>query len=119
VLVEQPTLHEEPRFYNTTLSFRIIEYFPPTSQWWKWWENVPDDITQQLVGPQGPQGSQGEQGPTGPQGPQGIQGPKGEKGDTGPYPLEAVALNLSLSAVSVIAAIVAIGMFYTMKKAIR
>jgi len=106
-------------FMNSSFVFAIIEYYPPTSDWWKWWESVPDDIRQQLVGPQGPQGIQGEQGAMGQQGVQGSKGDKGGTGDTGPYPLEAVVLNLSLSAVSAIAAIVAVGMFYTMKKAIH
>lgn len=111
--------NRQTMFMNASFIFTIIKYYPPTSEWWKWWESVPEDIKQQLVGPQGSQGIQGEQGPTGPQGPQGIQGPKGDKGDTGPYPIEAVGLNLSLSAVSVIASIIAVGMFYTMRKAIH
>jgi hypothetical protein len=98
---------------NFTLTFEIIEYYPPTSDWWKWWESVPNEIKANLTGPQGLQGPQGE---IGPQGPQGVQGPKGDKGDSGPYPLEAVQLNLSLSAVSVVTFIIAASMLYKTKK---
>lgn len=95
VIVEEPRIHKEPRFYNSTLTFEIVQYFPPTSEWWEWWESVPDEIKQDLVGP---------------------QGEKGEKGDTGPYPLEAVLLNLGLSSASVIVSVIALNMVYKMKK---
>ena len=61
---------------NRTVTFLIIDYYPSTSDWWKWWENVPDSIKQQLEGPQGPQGTQGLKGE------QGIQGLQGERGGT-------------------------------------
>lgn len=102
--------------WNFTLTFEIVEYYPPPSEWWKWWESVPDEIKQELVGPQG---IQGEQGPIGPQGEQGIQGPKGEQGDSGPYPLEAVLLNLGLSSVSLIVFVITLSMFYKMKKELK
>jgi len=103
-------------FINFTLTFEIIEYYPPTSDWWKWWESVPDEIKANLTGAQGLQGIQGIQGEQGIQGIQGVKGDKGDKGDTGPYPLEAVQLNLSLSAVSVVTFIIAATMLYKTKK---
>jgi len=101
---------------NFTLTFNIIQYFPPTSAWWKWWESVPNEIKANLTGAQGLQGIQGIQGEQGIQGIQGVKGDKGDKGDTGPYPLEAVQLNLSLSAVSVVTFIIAATMLYKTKK---
>jgi len=113
--VEQPSLHEEPRFFNTTLSFEIVKYYPPTSEWWTWWETVPIEIRQQLIGPQGLQGPTGLQGPrgvtgpTGPQGPKGDtgsvgpQGPAGPKGETGdPYPVWALYATVGMSLASLI-----------------
>jgi len=101
---------------NFTLTFEIIEYYPPTSDWWKWWESVPDEIKANLTGAQGLQGIQGIQGEQGIQGIQGVKGDKGDKGDIGPYPIEAVQLNLSLSAVSVVTFIIAASMLYKTKK---
>jgi len=63
--------------------------------------------------------SQGEKGDVGPQGPPGKTGRKGEKGDNGPYPLEAVLLDLGLSSVSVIVSVVALSMVYKIKKELK
>ena len=89
---------------NFTLTFNIVQYYPPTSGWWTWWNDTPAEIKQQLTGPQGlagPQGIQGAQGQQGLQGLQGTQGLKGEKGDVGPYPMEAVVVTAGLSLLAI------------------
>lgn len=110
-----------------SVDFEIVEYYPPTDLIWEWWSYLPEDFKDQIKGPQGYEGEQGfpgpdgEIGPEGPVGGEGPQGPQGEKGDPGAHPyeyMEAVMLNLGLSAASVIAAVITIYMFYKMKKAI-
>ena len=106
---------------NTTAAFDIVRYIPPP----EWWEDLPQDFLNKITGPQGPQGLQGPQGvkgdkgDTGAQGLQGIQGPKGEQGDTGPYPIEAVILNLAISIVSGIVSIISLSIVYRMKKGLE
>jgi hypothetical protein len=120
---------------NFTFTFKITQYLPPTSDWWKWWENVPAYIKQQLVGPQGPQGPQGIQGPQGPEGAQGLQGNQGPQGSQGPqgpqgiqgiqglqgpqgiqgiqgvpgeYPIGTVVFTAAVSAIALIVSLIAI-----------
>ncbi len=119
---------------NFTLTFEIVEYYPPADLFWQWWNSLSNETKEQLRGPQGPQGPvgpqgpQGKIGPTGPQGSQGEQGPiglqgpkgdKGDKGDTGPYPLEMVVLNLGISLASGIISVVALSMVYKMKRELK
>jgi hypothetical protein len=99
-------------------TFEVVNYFPPP----EWWEDLPQELLDEITGPQGPQGTQGLQGPQGLQGergltgPQGVQGQKGDKGDPGAYPFEAVVLNLTLSSASIVASAIALSMVYKMKK---
>jgi len=130
------------------VTFNITNYIPPPEWWRDLPQDFLDMITgpqgpkgdkgdqgpqglqgpqgvQGLTGPQGLQGSKGDKGDKGDtgaqglQGLQGIQGPKGEKGDTGPYPIEAVALNLGISATSGVISVIALSMIYKMKKGLK
>lgn len=94
---------------NATTSFEIVNYVPPSD----WWDDLPQDFVDSITGPQGVIGPQGETGSAGPQGEQGTQG---VKGDPGPYPTEAVMLNLGVSVVSGIIAVVALILFSRVKK---
>lgn len=100
---------------NFTSTFEIVEYYPPTSEWWEWWEDVPQAIKNELKGEQGEQGIQGvqgekgEKGDEGEQGIQGVQGIKGEKGDT---PWLEVGIALAVSSLSLVVSIVAMAMLY-------
>lgn len=119
--------HWDGEWYITeqdfTLQFEIVDYYPPEDLFWEWWSNLDPEVQEQLRGPQGdpgpagPQGLQGEQGPDGPQGEQGAMGPQGATGPPGPkgdqgeaYPVEGVAANLGISAITGVMAAIALSM---------
>jgi hypothetical protein len=79
-------------FLNFTLTFKIVEYYPPPSFYQEWWDNLPQEFKDQLKGEQGIQGErgatglkgdEGDVGQQGIQGERGVQGEKGYKGETG------------------------------------
>jgi hypothetical protein len=89
------------------LPFEIVEYYPPLSEFSTWLNSLSADARAQLVGKQGPMGPQGATGPQGPKGATGAQGPIGPKGEQGAsYTIEMVYLNVGISALAVIVAVI-------------
>lgn len=70
---------------KSNATFNIVNYYPPP----EWWQDLPQEMIDQIKGEQGKQGIQGDQGiqgtlgPIGPRGKQGIQGEQGVKGEQG------------------------------------
>jgi len=62
-----------------TWQYTITDGLPPV----EWWRNLPQELLDQLRGPEGDKGDRGDAGPQGPAGPAGVRGAQGNPGAVG------------------------------------
>jgi hypothetical protein len=127
-------------FLNFTLTFKIVEYYPPPSFYKEWWDNLPQEFKDQLKGElgeqgiqgfqgiqgvqgerglqgtQGERGLQGIQGERGLQGVQGVQGNKGDKGEAGYTPWDVISIIIGISLLAISISAISLNEVYKIKR---